>query len=162
MISPTVRQASLFYAAFGLQASLIKDDLLECVDGVLDDPALVALVTEALAGRASRSTLTGRYGMAPDRLLRACALKHIKNWSLRELERELRVSLLYRHFTRFDEAEVPRYATFSRNFALLGPELVEQIHARVVHTARLMRVASGQKMRTDTTEGREQHPLPDR
>ena len=71
MISPTVRQASLFYAAFGLQASLIKDDLLECVDDVLDDPALVALVTEALAGRASRSTRTGRYGMAPDRLLRA-------------------------------------------------------------------------------------------
>jgi hypothetical protein len=151
MISSTVRQGSLFYAAFGLQASLIKDDLLECVDEVLDDPALVALATEALAGRASSSATTGRYGMAPDRLLRACALKHIKNWSFRDLERELRASLLYRHFTRFDEADVPRYATFSRNFALLSPELVEQIHARVVEKARAKRVASGRKMRTDTT-----------
>lgn len=151
MISSTVRQGSLFYAAFGLQASLIKDDLLECVNEVLDDPALVSLVREALAGRASRSTVTGRYGMAPDRLLRACALKHIKNWSFRDLERELRASLLYRHFARFDEADVPRYATFSRNFALLSPELVEQIHARVVAKARLNRVASGRKMRTDTT-----------
>src|SRR5437773_2481454 len=106
MIGSVEHQPSLFYAAFDRQASLIKDDLLEPIDDLLDDPALVDLARQALARRCPQSDRTGRTGIAPDRLLRCCVLKHIKGWSLRELEREVRVSLVYRRFTRFDQERI--------------------------------------------------------
>jgi len=151
MLSSLTRQASLFYVAFGREAALIKDDLLEPIDALLDDSALVDLVRQAQASRSPRSRTMGRPAVAPDRLLRCCALKHVKDWSFRQLERELRGSLVYRHFTRFDEDPVPDFSTFSRSFALLGPAVTEQIHAHVVATARQERVALGYKLRTDTT-----------
>lgn len=151
MVGSLQHQPSLFYAAFDRQASLIKDDLLEPVDDLLDDPALVSLVQQALARRCPQSDRTGRDGIAPDRLLRCCVLKHIKGWSLRELEREVRSNLVYRRFTRFDQEKIPTYSTFSRTFAVLGPETTRQIHEAVVTRAQRERVAPGRKLRTDTT-----------
>jgi transposase, IS5 family len=151
MLSSTARPASLFYVAFAREAALIKDDLLAPIDELLDDPILIDLVREAQALRSPRSRTMGRQAIAPDRLLRCCALKHIKDWSFRQLERELRSSLVYRHFTRFDESPIPDFSTFSRSFGFVGPAVTEQIHARVVATAREERVALGRKLRTDTT-----------
>lgn len=151
MVGRIHRQSSLFYVAFDRQASLIKDDLLESIDQLLDDEELVALVQQRLERRHKRSRTTGRRGIAPDRLLRCCALKHIKQWSLRQLERELRASLVYRRFTRFDQDAIPDFATFSRSFASLGDEGTRAIHERVVQQARAERVAPGNKLRTDTT-----------
>ena len=151
MIGAITRQSSLFYVNFGKQAELIKDDLLEPVDTLLDDTGMVELVHQSLAQRYPLSKRTGRTGIAPDRLLRSCVLKHIKGWSFRDLEREVRSNLLYRRFTRFDDAPIPDYSTFSRNLALLSPELTEKIHARVVGIAREEGVARGRKLRTDTT-----------
>ncbi len=99
MIGSIHRQSSLFYVALGHQASLIKDDLLEPLDALLDDEALVELVRQRIAVRNRLSTKAGREGIAPDRLLRCCLLKHLKSWSFRDLERELRGSLVYRKFT---------------------------------------------------------------
>ena len=73
--------------ALGAASLAIKDDLLDPVDQLLDDPARVELVRQSLARRYPRSTLTGRPGMAPDRLLRCCVMKHLKGWSFRDLER---------------------------------------------------------------------------
>ena len=151
MIGRVRRQSSLFYAAFGNEASLIKDDLLDEIDPLLEDEELLGLVTEALGRRAPRSRTTGRRGIAPDRLLRCAVLKQIKGWSLRELERELRGSLLYRHFTRFDHERIPRYSTFSRSFGALGDEVVHAIHAQIVERARRDGIARGARLRTDTT-----------
>jgi IS5 family transposase len=151
MIGSVEHQPSLFYAAFDREAALIKDDLLDSIDGLLDDPALVALTRDALARRCPQSTRTGRDGIAPDRLLRCCTLKHIKGWSLRELEREVRSSLVYRRFTRFDQGRIPKYCTFSRTFAALGPETTRLIHEAVVAHAHRERIAPGRKLRTDTT-----------
>jgi hypothetical protein len=93
MLVGTTHQSSLFYFAFDREAALIKDDLLEPIDRLLDDGDLIELVREAQAKRAPAARTMGRKTIAPDRLLRCCALKHIKNWSFRELERELRGSL---------------------------------------------------------------------
>ncbi len=60
MLSPTQHQ------------SWLKDDLLEPVDHLLDDPLLVDLVRDCLAGRRPASARNGRPGIAPDRLLRCC------------------------------------------------------------------------------------------
>ena len=90
MISSTSHQAWLFYSPLALQASLLKDDLLDPVDPLLDDPVLLDLVGQCLATRSPASALTGRPGIAADRLLRCTVMKHLKGWSFRDLERELR------------------------------------------------------------------------
>jgi len=151
MTGTTIRQSTLFYAPLASQVALIKDDLLEPVDTLLKDPQLVQLVRERLHSRCPKSAKTGRPSIAPDRLLRCCVLKHLKGWSLRSLERELRSNIVYRSFTGFDGDPTPNYSTFSRTFALLGPEVTQAIHARIVAKAREERVTAGRKLRTDTT-----------
>jgi len=121
MVGQTRRQGSLFFAAFGREAARIRDETLEAVEGLLDE-ALVAVVRGKLESRRPQSGRTGRPGIAPDRLLRCCVLKHLKGWSFRELEQELRCSLVYRRFTRFDADPIPKYSTLSRAFGLLGKE----------------------------------------
>ncbi|HEX4542465.1 MAG TPA: ISNCY family transposase [Candidatus Acidoferrum sp.] len=151
MITSTSHQAWLFYSPLALQAALLKDDLLDPVDQLLEDPALLELVQQCLAARFPASARTGRPGIAPDRLLRCCVMKHLKGWSFRDLERELRSNLVYRRFTRFDAEATPDFTTFSRTFALLSPAVTEKIHQRVVGLAREQGVAQGRKLRTDTT-----------
>jgi transposase, IS5 family len=151
MIAPSAHQAWLFYSPLAQQVDRLKDDLLDPVDLLLDDPALVDLVRQSLAKRSPRSTRTGRPGMAPDRLLRCCVMKHLKGWSFRDLERELRSNLLYRRFTHFDAEVTPEFTVFSRSFALLSPAVTAEIHQRVVHLACEQGIAQGEKIRTDST-----------
>jgi transposase, IS5 family len=151
MIASTQHQAWLFYTPLAKQAPLLKDDLIEPVDQLLDDPQLVDLVRHCLASRSPASTRTGRTGLAPDRLLRCCVLKHLKGWSFRELARELRCNLIYRRFTHFDADATPDHTIFCRSFAVLNPSVTEKIHERVVGLARRKGVAQGRKFRTDTT-----------
>src|SRR5262245_6586657 len=127
MIGRMHRTRSLFYAAFDREAALLHDDHLDSIDAILDDEQLLELVTQALARRRPRSRTRGREGIAPDRVLRSCVLKHLKGWSFRELERELRGSLVYRRFTRFDSDPIPDFTNFSRAFAALGEDLTRQI-----------------------------------
>jgi len=151
MIAPAQHQSWLFYMPLAKQAALLKDDLLDPVDQLLEDPQLIELVRNCLAARSPASTRTGRTGLAADRLLRCCVLKHLKGWSFRDLERELRSNLIYRQFTHFDAEATPDFTTFSRTFALLGPSVTEKIHQRVVGLARQEGAAEGHKLRTDTT-----------
>src|SRR5208283_5670352 len=87
----------------------------------------------------------------PDGYWKRQHFRNLKGWSFRDLERELRSNLVYRRFTRFDAEVTPDFSTFSRTFALLSPQITEQIHQRVVGLAREQGVAQGRKLRTDTT-----------
>jgi IS5 family transposase len=147
----TQRPASLFSFAFFKEAAAIADPILDPVDALLEDPALIALCTRLLQGRCTRSKDFGRASIAPDRLLRCIVIKHLKDWSFRELERELRSSLLYRRFTRFYEDPIPHFSSFSRTFALFGDEGTAEIHQRVVARAQQAALVAGHKLRTDTT-----------
>src|SRR5262249_57233574 len=132
MIRSTQHQSRLVFPPLDQQAALLKDDLLDAVDPLLHDPELIELVRQCLAARCPQSTRTGRPGIAPDRLLRSCVLKHMKGWSFRDLERELRSNLIYRRFTHYDAEATPDFTSFSRLFALLGPSLTQKIHQRLV------------------------------
>src|SRR5260370_13744946 len=147
MIASSSHQAWLFYSPLAQQAALLKDDLLDPVDQLLGDPVLVDLVRQCLANRSPRSARTGRRGLAPDRLLRCCVMKHLKGWSFRDLERELRSNLVYRRFTHFDADTTPDFTVFSRSFALLSPAVTAEIHQRVVTLACEQGVAQAKKLR---------------
>jgi IS5 family transposase len=151
MIASSSHPAWLFYSPLARQAVLLKDDVLDPVDQLLDDPTLVDLVRQCLATRSPLSQRTGREGIAPDRVLRCCVMKPLKGWSFRDLERELRSNLVYRRFTHFDAEATPDFSTFSRSFALLSPAVTEEIHQRVLSLACEQGVARGAKLRTDTT-----------
>ena len=151
MIGSLQRQASLFGFAFFKELACLKDPTLGEIDLLLDDPALVAICSRALAARRQRSMDFGRSTIAPDRLLRCVVLKHLKGWSFRGLEEELRANLLYRRFTRFYEDPIPDHTVFSRLFALLGTKGPQALHAMVVARARALCIARGHCLRTDTT-----------
>ena len=151
MIAATQHQSFLFFTPLAQQITLLKDDLLDPVDLLLEDQELVDPVRACLLGRNPNSARTGRPGIAPDRLLRCCVLKHMKGWSFRDLEREVRSNLLYRRFTHYDADPTPDHSVFSRTFALLAPDVTKQVLRRVVGIACEQGVAQGKQFRVDTT-----------
>ena len=126
-------------------------DWMRKVDQVLDDEQLVELVYEALVRRHPRSRTRGRLGTPAEVVLRMLVLKHLRNWSFQILEWEVRANLVYRQFTRVGANKVPDAKTLGRQAQALGPEVIQKIHQRVVGIARENQIATGRKMRVDTT-----------
>lgn len=120
-------------------------------DQLLEDEQLLAAVYEALLKRRPKSRTRGRRGTPAEIVLRMLLLKHIRNWSYGELEREVRPNLVYREFTRVGSGKVPDAKTLGRQALALGPEVVRQIHQRMVELAIDNKVVQGRKMRVDTT-----------
>ena len=101
-------------------------------DRVLDDEPWVALVYEALSQRHPRSRTRGRPGIPAEVVLRLLALKHIFDWSLDDVDREVQASLLYRQLARVGAGTVPDQKTLARQALALGPEVLAQMHRRLV------------------------------
>ena len=120
-------------------------------DRVLEDEELIGLVYEALGRRCAQSRVRGRRGTPAEVVLRLMILKHVRDWSFEALEREVRANLVYRRFTRIGGEKVPDEKTLARVMRALGPEVVEEIHRRLVQMAQQQRVVKGRKMRLDTT-----------
>jgi IS5 family transposase len=78
-------------------------------------------------------------------------LKHIRNWSYGVLEREVRANLVYRDFTRVGAAKTPDAKTMGRWGVAVGPDVVKQIHERLVRLAQDKGATEGRRMRVDTT-----------
>src|ERR1700736_300304 len=100
---------------------------------------------------ASQRRTRGRPGTPAEVVLRLLVLKHMRNWSYGVLEREVRANLVYRDFTRVGATKMPDAKTMGRWGVAVGPEVVKQIHERIVQIARDHRVAEGRRMRVDTT-----------
>ncbi len=120
-------------------------------DRLLDDEQLLNAVYEALLQRHPKSRTRGRLGAPAEIVVRMLLLKHIRNWSFDVVEREVRPNLLYRQFTRVAAGKVPDAKTLGRQARALGPEVIQQIHRRVVELAVESGVVQGRKMRVDTT-----------
>src|SRR5262245_52664991 len=129
----------------------LREDWMEHADQVLADEQIVAAVYEALAKRHPKSRGRGRLGAPAEVVLRLLVLKHIRNWSYAILEREVRANLVYRDFTRVGAAKMPDAKTMGRWGVAVEPEVIKQIHRRMVAIAQENGVTQGRRMRVDTT-----------
>jgi len=124
---------------------------MRVVDAVLEDEPLLDTVFEAQGKRHEQSRRRGRMQTPAEVVLRLLLLKHIRNWSYDTLEREVRANLVYRAFTRIGDETVPDAKTLARLGQLLGPQVIEELHRRVVALAQERGVVRGRKLRVDTT-----------
>ena len=129
----------------------LSEDWMAHADVVLADEQLMITVYEALAKRRPKSRSRGRRATPAEVVLRLLVLKHIRNWSYQALEREVRANLVYRDFTRVGGGKMPDAKTMGRWGTALGPQVIAQIHERMVAIAKDKGVAEGRKMRVDTT-----------
>src|SRR6516162_1608043 len=151
MIEMRRKQLSFGDGLIAEEVSDLREDWMPHADEVLADEELVAIVYEALGQRHPKSRSRGRRGTAAETVLRLLVLKHIRNWSYETLEREVRANLVYRDFTRVGAGKVPDAKTMGRWGAALGPQVLKQVHERIVKIALEKGVIAGRRMRVDTT-----------
>lgn len=120
-------------------------------DRALEDDTLLNVIQQELAKRCKKSKTRGRKATPAEVVLRMLLLKHLRDWSFETLSREVRANLVYREFTRIGGEKVPDDRTMGNLARQLGPEAIEKLHLRVVEIAQENKVATGRKMRVDTT-----------
>jgi IS5 family transposase len=120
-------------------------------DEALQDQRLLEIVQAAWNKHCKRSKTRGRPGAPAEMILRLLLLKHIRDWSYEEVAREVRANVVYRQFTRIGGGKVPDDKSISRFGRQLGPEVVAELHQRVVAIAQEKKVIQGRKLRVDTT-----------
>jgi IS5 family transposase len=151
LIEPTRAQLSFAEGLIQEEVGLLWEEWMRQVDALLADRELVHIVYEALARRWPNSRTRGRPGTPAEVVLRLLLLKHVRNWSYQVLEREVRANLVYRQFTRVGAHKVPDAKTLGRLAIALGPEIIAQLHARVIAIACEKRIVRGRRLRVDTT-----------
>src|ERR1700682_144789 len=120
-------------------------------DRLLDDEEMIDRVWEAQGRRHEHSATKGRSQTPAEMVLRLLLLKHVRNWSFDTLEREVRMNLAYRDFTRIGMGKVPDAKTLARIAQALGGEVIAELHRRLVEIAQQEGVIQGRKWRVDTT-----------
>ena len=144
-------QRCLFEPLFPENPLDLYEPWMRHADRLLEDDQLLSTVWEALGRRHPKSRQRGRPATPAEVVLRLLVLKHARDWSFAVLEREVRANVVYRHFTRIGWEAVPDAKTLARIARALGPEVIEQLHERLIEMAREKRVVSGRKLRIDTT-----------
>jgi transposase, IS5 family len=151
-VTPTRRQQRSFADGFIQEA---VEDLWEPwmrhADQALDDDTLLNVIQQELAKRCKKSKTRGRKATPAEVVLRMLLLKHVRDWSFETLSREVRANLVYREFTRVGGEKVPDDRTMGNLARQLGPQVIEKLHRRVVEIAQEHKIATGRKMRVDTT-----------
>lgn len=151
MIQPRRLQRTFADGLIAEEIGDLREPWMAHSDAILQDDRLLEIVQQALARRCRKSKTRGRPGTTAEVVVRMLLLKHIYNWSYAQTTRQVRANLVYRDFTGIGGGRVPDDKTMSRLGRQLGPEVIAQLHQRVVELARERQIVRGRKMRLDTT-----------
>jgi IS5 family transposase len=151
MVRTHHQQPTLWTGFLKEEVSDLWEPWMRQADQVLDDEQLVEQIHEAQQRRCKKSRTRGRMQTPSEIVLRLLLLKHVRNWSYQTLEREVRANLVYRSFARIGGEKVPDAKTLGRLGQVVGPEVVAQLHRRMVELAVEKNVVQGRRMRIDTT-----------
>ena len=119
------------------------DPVLRKLDGLLDDDALYQQVRSDFGKRYRYTLMHGRHSTPVEVLLRMLILKHLYQWSYKEMEGRVADSLVLRWFCRVAFHGVPDASTLWRWEQTLRPETVHALNDRVVQLAAQARVTKG-------------------
>ena len=150
MVRRRQRERSLFEVLLP-DGHKLWPDWLRKIDTLLEDEAVIETVAQAMEARWPQSRRRGRLGTPAEVVLRMLILKHLFDWSYDDLEHEVRANLVYRAFTRIDAGDVPDAKTILKIARALGPDVIEELHRRVVDVAKRAGVTHGRRFRIDTT-----------
>ena len=151
MIQLRQGQPTLWHKGLEKDIEGLWEPWMKEVDRLLEDVALLEGVYQAQGKRHRHSPTRGRLQTPAEVALRLLILKHVRNWSYDQLEREVRANLVYRAFTRVGDQKVPDAKTLARIGQVIGPEVIGELHDRLMTLARERGVVQGRKMRVDTT-----------
>jgi IS5 family transposase len=151
MVELRHHQRLLWEGWFPEQAEGWWDEWMRQADPILDDDELLEAVYQAQGKRRPQSGCRGRKQTPAEVVLRLAVLKHVRNWSFEETEREVRANVVYRQFTRIGAEKVPDAKTLGRLVQALGPAVIQQVHQRLVAVAQEKKVVQGRRLRLDTT-----------
>ena len=151
MIKLRHQQPSLWHRGLAEDIEGLWEPWMLLVDKLLEDEQLLDTVYEAQGKRHPQSRKRDRMQTPAEVVLRLLLLKHMRNWSYDVLEREVRANLVYRAFTRIGDEKVPDAKTLARLGQVIKPEVIEELHQRIVQLAQEHGVTRGRKMRVDTT-----------
>lgn len=144
-------QRTLWEGVVDLDVRALWEPWMEEADKLLEDEELIDVVYEAQGERHEHSSTRGRSQTPAEMALRLLLLKHVRNWSFDVLEREVKMNLAYRDFTRVGLGKVPDAKTLARIAQALGGEVMAKLHERLVQIAQSNKVMQGRKLRVDTT-----------
>ena len=138
-------QPSLWHSGLAADIEDLWEPWMRLADGLLEDEQLLETIYEAQGERYPQSRKRGREQTPAEVVLRLLLLKHIRNWSYDTLEREVRANLVYRAFTRVGDGKVPDAKTMARLGQLIGPEVIEELHQRMMQLAQEHGVTRGRR-----------------
>jgi transposase, IS5 family len=151
MIRTRHHQPSLWTGVLAEEVDDLWESWMRTADRLLDDDALVERVFEAQVRRFLKSRTRGRRQTPAEVVLRLVILKHVRDWSYEVLEREVRANLVYRTFARIGAEKAPDAKTMGRLGQVIGPEVIADLHRRMVDIAVENKIVAGKRMRVDTT-----------
>ena len=151
MIQRRREQPTLWHQGLAKDIEDLWEPWMKEADRLLEDAALLESVYEAQGKRHHHSRTLGRLQTPAEVALRLLILKHVRNWGYDTLERKVLANLVYRAFTRIGDGKVPDAKTLARIGQVVGPEVIRDLHERLVELAREHGVVSGRKLRVDTT-----------
>jgi len=127
------------------------DPVLKHLDTLLDDDQLYQQVRADFGKRHRYTLVHGRHSTPVEVLLRMLILKHLYQWSYKELEGRVKDSLVLRWFCRVAFHGVPDGSTLWHWQQTLRPETLHALNDRVVQLAKQAKVTKGRKLRLDAT-----------
>lgn len=128
----------------------VSDPLLHEMDGILDDPQLLALVRRDLQPHYSSSPY-GRPSVPLEVMLRLTVLRRVKRWSYRQAEQEVHDSLPYRWWVRVYDRRVPDHSTLNAVERLIEPRTLHRLNDRILQVARDAHFTQGYRLRVDSS-----------
>lgn len=136
------------------------DPVLRRLDPLLDDDVLYGTVRADLSRRYPQTLWHGRHSTPVEVVRRLLIIKHLYDWSYRDMEERVADRLVVRWFFRVYVQRVPAATTLLRWAHTIQPETRHALNDRVVPLATQARVTRGRTRRLDGTvvQAAIQHP----
>jgi transposase, IS5 family len=145
-----IAQRSIFDQSIDQLKTLIRPErILKQMDAVIDqNDGIVARIHKELTDNVSN---TGCRGMSAEQILRVALVRHLKQYSWRELAERLNDGICLRWFTRFYSAPIPHFTTLQKAVRAIDADLWSMINDDLIEFAKMQKLEKGRLARADTT-----------